>query len=110
MSNFAKRLGKLKHTINHRVDDLPTTNQNNKRRKHGTGHHDNPMTEATAADIGTPKMLSLSRPPRDFQDLSVKVSFLCIGAQKSGTTYSRQFQTKLDNVLFSLLRLMIYSC
>jgi hypothetical protein len=39
-----------------------------------------------------------SRPPRDIQQLSVTVDFLCIGAQKAGTTWLYEMLRKIPQV------------
>jgi hypothetical protein len=92
MSNFAERLGKLKHTIHDHVDAPPTNQGQSKKRKH-RNHHDI-QTEATSDIIVIPKKHRPSR-PHDFYDLNVNVSFLCIGAQKSGTTWLHVMLKKL---------------
>jgi Sulfotransferase domain. len=85
MSNFAERLGKLKDAMNDKTDSGPTANQKKRRKR--------PQTETTL-DAEFPKKRLLSR-PHDFLDLNVKVSFLCIGAQKSGTTWLHVMLKKL---------------
>lgn len=85
MSDFAERLGKLKHAVNDKTDGVLTTSQKKRRRN---------QQKETTSDAEVPNKRLTSR-PRDFQDLNVKVSFLCIGAQKSGTTWLHVMLKKL---------------
>ena len=87
MSNFASLLGDLKQSAQRAA--AKTTSS-------GDGHSSvpvirdgkRPASASTTSSSSTPtKRPRHSREPADKKDLSLSISFLCIGAQKGGTTW-----------------------
>jgi hypothetical protein len=76
MSGFLERLGKLKQTVQE-----VSANQTRKRKLQPSDEHQ------TEESFNVQKKIHHSGRPHDTPDLKVKLSFLCIGAQKSGTTW-----------------------
>ena len=88
MSDFSSLLQQLTNTAN----QVQTTNTNSKQkrdRSQSSNHiskknHDTSLANTKRRRIQNKK---LNNVPRDFNELSIELSFLCIGAQKAGTTW-----------------------
>ncbi len=82
MSDFNQLLGKLQAT----AQKVATSK---KRKTHEEGVDDT-SSNCAAPPSRKRKGASLIRRPVDFHDLTINISFLCIGAQKAGTTWLHQ--------------------
>ena len=81
MSDFASLLGSLKQSAKQAKD----TGQNDRKRRAATATTSS--TDAAAASTGNKKHRPTPREPRDKRELTLSISFFCIGAQKAGTTW-----------------------
>ena len=77
MSDFAKLLGKLQDTANTAKEAVAKNPNKRKIQDH----------DEEKQHISRKRRESQVIRPRDIDDLKVSVSFLCIGAQKAGTTW-----------------------
>ena len=93
MSDFSKLLGKLQDTANTAKKAAALTNTHthsssssasSKKRKLQEHSETQQAPRRRQLDVHVQPRL---RRPHDIHDLKVKVSFLCIGAQKAGTTW-----------------------
>ena len=80
MSNFASLLNNFEQTAKRGANDAQGNGQKRARVEK--------ETENERGDL----------PPRDMRQLSVRVSFLCIGAQKAGTTWLYELLKKVPDV------------
>ena len=92
-NNFSSLFSKLRHTVHEdqtEGDDSKNTNNTllvaRKRPRRETAHETAVLIPAS------------STPPIDLQDLSIKLSFLCIGAQKAGTTWLHEILQSHPNL------------
>ena len=81
MSDFASLLGSLKQSAKQAKD----TGQNDRKRRAATATTSS--TDAAAASTSNKKHRPTPREPRDKRELTLSISFFCIGAQKAGTTW-----------------------
>jgi len=93
MSDFSKLLGKLQDTANtakkaaaltHTHTHSSSSSASSKKRKLQEHSETQQAPRRRQLDVHVQPRL---RRPHDIHDLKVKVSFLCIGAQKAGTTW-----------------------
>ena len=119
MSEFAKLLGRLESSANKAVKSATSTNR--KRTQPS-------KIDATTSDNEENKVNRTSRykkqrvddkqfnlvAPRDIKDLTIKISFLGIGAQKAGTSWLHKMLSVHDNLSLPeyvpVSMKMIYSC
>lgn len=103
MSEFAKLLGKLETSANKAVESATSTNR--KRPKPSDVNATTSDNEESKANrISTYKKQrvkdrqNVSVLPRDINDLTIKISFLGIGAQKAGTSWLHKMLSVHDNL------------
>ena len=85
MSNFASLLGELAKTAKEASNFKKRKPEENENQRTGTNlkRQDRRM-----------RIHETTRRPRDFHELNIKISFLCIGGQKCGTTWLHEMLLK----------------
>lgn len=90
MSDFASLLGKLQDTA--KTAQEATANPKKRRVRHV--QEDQEQQNSKRRQRTERKVVR----PRDIHDLKVKISFLCIGAQKAGTTWLHEMLNRHPNL------------
>jgi len=94
MSDFAKLLGNLKSTAKKASSTSPKNSTNEKKRERDSGASGSKLSSSSSSSSSSKRRKLVSRDdfklPHDAKQLRVNLSFLGIGAQKSGTSWLHQ--------------------
>jgi len=113
LGNLQKSVTKATHSTNSRISSISTQNKNHDdEKKYAFNNNNNPKKrcriniESSSSSINTnntnnqnQKRKSIKNPrPTDVDQLSITLSFLCIGAQKAGTSWLHQILSQHSNL------------